>query len=361
MTRQSSHTVTTYDDDEVDASCWLCCCYIGCSNPFEGCCDAILDCIEACCEPVTSCIKSVCGGFAYIWFTFGWMLQYLATLGYIGALGYVCYYAFTCTGATFTCDKATGKCSADGLDPIEGAWTPDMIAKLCTAVSLALVIISQVYILGICGGYFDQPFDKSSLKIEHSLWMTCKHMLKYLCLLPITATSFILKSGLDAESYGNSMGMCYNNQLGGFLWGALEVATMAQVGSYLFIALVTVMVTCFCMMSCKKSARCLCIECHCFTEGCYEFLCWGAIAPIWIGVPIGIVFAASAFMLHFMSLGNAIPALMLVADFGYMLQYICAYAAPEGSRARRQFEEAKENQRTGNDDCEVPMNRSRRE
>lgn len=350
MTRQNSHSVTA---DEPDATCRFCCCDVGCHNPCEGCCDYITDCIwdcvEACCDPIKSCIKSLCGGFAYIWYTFGWVLQYLATLGYTVVFGFVCYYAFTCKGTSFTCDKATNTCSSDGKDPIDGAWTPDLIAQLCCVGALCGLVLSQTYILGICGGYFDQPFDKSTLKIEHSLWMTCKHVLKYFWILPITATSFVLKSGLDANDYGNYMGMCYNNQLGGFLWGTAEVATMAQIGSYAFLGFAAIMVTSFGCMRCAKSARFLCIECHCFTEGCYEVLCWGAISPIWIGVPAGIVFQVSAFFITFMSPGNAIIALMAVSDFGYMLQYICAYAAPEGSRARRQYEDSMENQETGNE------------
>lgn len=345
MARKDRKNSNSGDLEEVD--CAICCCDVDCHNPLDGCCDAIHDWVVECCEPCTRCISSACSKFAYIWYIFGCFVQYLAFIAYIGVQGYVCYYAFTCTGTTFTCDEKK-ECTAAGKDPIEGAWTPDMLTQLCTVAATALLLISQVWIQGICSGYFNQPFDKSEDddSIEHTLWMTIKHVFKYMMLLPITSTSFILRKGIEGQ-----MGMCYNNQLGNFLWGALDAATMAQVGCYTFLALIAILIVSFFCMSCAKSASCLCMECHCFSEEWYRILCWGAITPIWVGVPIGIVFQVSAFFIDFLSPGNAVLALMVVADFGYFLQYICAYAAPEGSRARRKFEEAKENQATGSENA----------
>lgn len=343
MTRKSSH------DDEVDASCWCCCCYLGIHNPFEGWCDAIMDCIEACCEPVRSCIVGLCGAFAYFWWYVGWLVYHLAALGYIGVFILIVVYTYMCTKTSFKCeDESAGKCSAESKDPIADAWTPEFIVQLATTLGCVGCIVTTVYVTGICSGYFDQPFDKSTLHVENTLWMTCKHALKYFWVGFITATGFVLRpSGFDSSSYGDPMFMCYNDQIGGFLWGSITVQDMSQFGSFIFLVLTGFMILNFCLMSCKRSARCLCIECHCFTDGCYNVLCWCAMVPIWIGVPIAIVFQASAFFMNFLSPNNAVLALMATSDIGFCLMYVCAHAAPEGSRAREQYEKQKANQATG--------------
>lgn len=345
MTRRNSHR-NSHQDEEPDAACMLCCIEVGCHNPFEGCCDAILGCIKACCKPVTDCITSLCEGFAFIWYTFAWILEYVCTLAYLGMFGYICYYAFSCTGTTFSCPD--GKCEASGKEPLDDAWTPEMIDKLVTVGAFVCLLITAVYTLGIPSGYFDQPFDKSNLKIEHTLWASCQHALKYVYVLPIVATGFNYDpQELDSSEYGNFMLMCYNDQVGKFLWGMLDVQGMSQFGSYAFVALIAILFTMFCMMSCSKKATFLCMECTCFSPGCYYWLCWVANAVIWIGAPLAIVAGVSAFFMTFFSYSNAVLALMAAADFGYFLQWICAFAAPEGSYAHRMYVQQQKNLQTG--------------
>lgn len=346
MTRRNSHR-NSHQDEEPDASFMLCCIEVGCHNPFEGCCDAIMGCIRACCKPVTDCITSVCEGFAFIWYTFAWILEYVCTLAYLGMFGFICYYAFSCTGTTFSCPD--GKCTASGKEPLEDVWTPEMIDKLVTAGAFVGVLFTAVYTLGIPAGYFDQPFDKSNLKIEHTLWASCQHVLKYMFVLPIVATGFNYNpQELLTSKYGNFMMMCYNDQVGKFLWGMLDVQGMSQFGSFVFVALIAILLSMFCMMSCSKKATFLCMECTCFSPGCYYWLCWVANGVIWIGAPLAIVSGVSAFFMTFFSYSNAVLALMAAADFGYFLQWICAFAAPEGSYAHRMYVQQQKNLQTGN-------------
>lgn len=344
------------NDEELDeVDCNICCCDVDCHNPCDGCCDYCQDKIIECCEPCTSCVKSMCAGFANIWYNVGWILQYLAVLACIGVWGYIVYYTFTCTKTNFTCDD-NKKCTAEGKDPIEGAWTPELIVQITTLLSYIGYILTSVYVLGIMSGYFDQPFDKSSLKIEKRVWQTCKHMLKYFMVLPITATGFLLKPSGFSDENGSPMGMCYNNQLGNFLWGSMEVETMSQVGSFLFLVLFAILILNFCLMSCAREASFLCMTCTCFSEGCYQILCWAAVFVIWIGTPLAIVFQVSAYFVNFISPNNAVLALIAVSDVGYFLQLICAFAAPEDSWARRQYLEQKENQKTGSGVESTPIN-----